>query len=189
MYKKLGFGIVAGVGDIGTKVAMYNYINGGTWSPAEFCDWNTWKHFFTALPAIALTCWTGIPFYIARRAYYADKSWPVEMRRGYSSPLNALARIPFEEGPLYLFKGGLPVAVHAFFFYIGFFSVYGYLKNKSFWTWTYHEFNYNYIKTGNMIAAFIWGTVFSYPFYHVREMVDLWPKERGGHCTFNNSYA
>lgn len=28
----------------------------------------------------------------------------------------------------------------------------------------------------------------SYPFYFAREMVDLWPKERGGFCTWNNSY-
>lgn len=28
----------------------------------------------------------------------------------------------------------------------------------------------------------------AYPFYFTREMVDLWPKERGGHCTWNNSY-
>jgi hypothetical protein len=32
-------------------------------------------------------------------------------------------------------------------------------------------------------AAFL-----SYPFYFTREMVDLWPKERGGHCTWNNNY-
>ncbi len=30
-----------------------------------------------------------------------------------------------------------------------------------------------------MIASFV-----SYPAYFVREMVDIWPKERGGHCTW-----
>ena len=32
-------------------------------------------------------------------------------------------------------------------------------------------------------AAFV-----SYPFHYSREMVDIWPKERGGHCTWGNSY-
>lgn len=39
--------------------------------------------------------------------------------------------------------------------------------------------------------AFSFGVASSlaYPFYYCREMVDLWPKERGGHCTWKNSYA
>ncbi len=55
-------------------------------------------------PTAALT----VPFENARRAYFADKTWPLELRKGYTSPTNALLRIPFEEGPYYLFKGGLP---------------------------------------------------------------------------------
>lgn len=59
--------------------------------------------------AFAPTCATSIPFENAKRAYYADRTWPKELRRGYTSPLNALIRIPFEEGPAYLFKGGFPI--------------------------------------------------------------------------------
>jgi hypothetical protein len=50
-----------------------------------------------------------VPFENARRAYYADKTWPLELRRNYKSPIQALLRIPFEEGPTYLFKGGFPI--------------------------------------------------------------------------------
>jgi solute carrier family 25 oxoglutarate transporter 11 len=50
-----------------------------------------------------------IPFENARRAYFADRSWPAELRRGYTSPANAMLRIPFEEGISYLFKGGFPI--------------------------------------------------------------------------------
>lgn len=39
-----------------------------------------------------------------------------------------------------------------------------------------------------MTFSFGVASVIAYPMYHIREMVDLWPKERGGHCTWNNNY-
>jgi len=91
------------------KLAAWQWIYGGTSSPQDFADANSFKHLACAITAFAPTCWTSIPFENARRAYYADKSWPLELRRGYSSPLNAMLRIPLEEGPSYLFKGGFPI--------------------------------------------------------------------------------
>ena len=141
-----------------------------------------------AIYAFLPTCWTGIPFINAQRAYYADMTWPVELRRNYKSPINALRRIPFEEGPLYLFRGGLPIAVSEFMFWTTFCTVYTFHKDKYFWLWQYQDFNYDYIKTINMTVSFAIASVLAYPSYYVREMVDLWPKERGGHCTWDNSY-
>ena len=46
----------------------------------------------------ALTSPIGVPFEIARMAYYGDKTFPKELQRGYTSYFNALRRIPFEEG-------------------------------------------------------------------------------------------
>ncbi len=60
------------------------------------------------LPTAGLT----VPFENARRAYYADKTWPVELRRNYTSATQALLRIPFEEGPGYLFRGGFPIVMN-----------------------------------------------------------------------------
>jgi hypothetical protein len=62
-----------------------------------------------AVLAFGATSWLTVPFENARRAYYADKTWPLELRRNYKSPIQALLRIPFEEGPTYLFKGGFPI--------------------------------------------------------------------------------
>jgi hypothetical protein len=28
----------------------------------------------------------------------------------------------------------------------------------------------------------------AYPWHYARELVDIWPKEKGGHCTWGNSY-
>lgn len=39
-----------------------------------------------------------------------------------------------------------------------------------------------------MIFSFGIASAAAYPAYFTREMVDLWPKERGGHCTWNNEY-
>ena len=36
--------------------------------------------------------------------------------------------------------------------------------------------------------SFTTASILAYPLYFTRTMVDLWPKERGGHCTWKNSY-
>jgi len=138
--------------------------------------------------AVTPFCWTGVPFENARRAYYADKTWPIELRKGYTSPINALLRTPFEEGPYYLFKGSFPLVANAWVFWTAYFTIYSFVKNKYFFLWTYNEYSYNYIKAGMMAVSFAISSAMAYPMYFTREMVDIWPKERGGHCTWNNSY-
>lgn len=98
---------------------------------------NSFKSFLCAIEAFVPTCALGIPFENARRAYYADRSWPVELRKGYTSPTNALIRIPFEEGLGYLFKGGFPIWSSSCIFWIGAATFYSWLKNKFFFMWTY----------------------------------------------------
>jgi hypothetical protein len=188
MVKKMGFGFIHFGGDVGVKMASWKYVYGGTSSPVEFADYNAFKVLLCAQIAFIPTCWTAVPFEMASRAYYADKTWPVELRRGYTSPINALLRIPFEEGPSYLFKGGMTICGRDWLFYSFFCGVYTWLKNKMFFFWVYQDYPYNYCKFLLMIPSwtFAWGV--AYPFQYAREMVDLWPKERGGHCTWNNSY-
>lgn len=188
MLKKMSFKFVYLTGDVGLKMTAWRLMYGATSSPAEFADYNAFKIFFCALFAFIPTCWTAIPFEMASRAYYADKTWPVELRRNYRSPLNALIRIPFEEGPTYLFRGGMPIAIRDFFFYSFFSGFYAWLKNKMFFLYIYHEFSYNYVKFFNFAVSFAVGWLVAYPFHFSRELVDLWPKERGGHCTWGNQY-
>jgi solute carrier family 25 oxoglutarate transporter 11 len=185
----LTFGCVSAAGDTALKLATWQYVYGGMYSPADYVDGNTLKHWYAAVLSTIPTCYLGVPFDNARRAYYADKTWPVELRRGYTSPLNALLRIPIEEGPHYLLKGGFPIAISHFMFFTTFFTVYSFLKNKFFFLWTYQNYSYDYIKSINMLIAFGCGSMAGYPGFFTREMVDIWPKERGGHCTWNNSYA
>lgn len=186
--KKMTFGVVQAGGDIGIKLAWWQYMFGGTNSPADFTDANSFKFFAVAQAAAIPFCWTGIPFETARRAYFADKTWPLEYRRGYTSPTQALFRIPFEEGPTYLFKGGFPIMMQSYLFWATYLMLYSWLKNHTYFLWLYHDYNYEWIKFGGMSVSFFFASVASYPAYFCREMVDLWPKERGGHCTWNNSY-
>ena len=140
------------------------------------------------MAAVTPTAYLTVPFENARRAYFADKTWPLELRKGYSSPINALFRIPFEEGPYYLFKGGFPIAMSQWVFWTSYFTLYSWAKNKFFFLWLYNDFSYEYIKAGMAGTAFMLSAMMAYPIYFIREMVDIWPKERGGHCTWNNSY-
>lgn len=175
-------------GDTAIKLAAWQYMFGGTWSPNEYADANSFKNLICAMAAIAPTCYLGVPFENARRAYYADKTWPLELRKGYTSPMNALARIPFEEGPYYLFKNGFPFAAHAYVFWTSYLTFFSWLKGRMFFFWVYNDFSYEYMKTIFMGISFFMASWFAYPLYFTREMVDIWPKERGGHCTWNNSY-
>ena len=186
--KKMVFGTVYAMGDVGPKLAMWQYIFGGTNSIQEYSDQNSFKYFLCAMMAITPVAGTGIPFENARRAYYADKTWPIELRRNYTSPTNALLRIPFEEGPYYLMRGGFPLYASNWFFWVGYLTFYNRMKNWSFFMWLYNDFHYDFIKLMNMSISFSLAVILSYPMYYVREMVDLWPKERGGHCTWDNEY-
>jgi len=97
-------------------------------------------------------------------------------------------RIPFEEGPSYLFRGGFPLYFNQFFFFSFYMAIYMWLKNKLFLFWTYNDISYDWCKFCFHSGAFFMASLCSYPAYMTREMVDLWPKERGGFCTWNNSY-
>jgi hypothetical protein len=96
--------------------------------------------------AFAPTCWLTVPFENARRAYYADKTWPVELRRNYTSATQALCRIPFEEGPAYLMKGGFPIALNQFLFWTTYVNFYIFMKNKFFLFWVYNDVSYDWCK-------------------------------------------
>ena len=57
-----------------------------------------------------------------------------------------------------------------------------------FFLWVYQDFPYAFVKTFNFTVSFAIGWLFAYPWHYARELVDIWPKEKGGNCTFGNSY-
>jgi solute carrier family 25 oxoglutarate transporter 11 len=75
----------------------------------KIVDVEFWRRIVPTVAASALTCWMSVPFEVARAAYYADRTYPKELQKGYSSIANALLRIPKEEGVNYLFKSAVPI--------------------------------------------------------------------------------
>jgi solute carrier family 25 oxoglutarate transporter 11 len=188
LFKKITYGCVQHSLDAGLKIAIFYYLFGGTWSPYRFCDQNTFKMMGCGFLTGFLTGWTNYPLAVARKAYFADQSWPKELQKGYRSPLHALLKIPFTEGPLYLFRGGL---LH----YLGnslglgwmLFS-YVWVKDKCFWFWKIQDMNYNFCKFWILNFSFAVSIIASQPFFTLKEIMDKLPKERGGQRTFNTSW-
>lgn len=65
----------------------------------------------TFAAAAALSAPLAVAVDMASRAYYSDKTFPKELQKGYKSFLDAFKRIPFEEGPYYLFKRTFPLFI------------------------------------------------------------------------------
>jgi hypothetical protein len=85
--KKISFGLFAAAGDTALKLSAWQLWHGGTNSPQEFADYNIFKPLICGFLAFGPTAFLTVPFENARRAYYADKTWPVELRRNYKSPI------------------------------------------------------------------------------------------------------
>ncbi len=87
MGKKITWGLFSAAGDTALKLSAWQYVYGGTTSPAEFADYNSYKPLICGVMAFGPTSFLTVPFDNARRAYYADKTWPLELRRNYKSPI------------------------------------------------------------------------------------------------------
>lgn len=120
--------------------------------------------------------------------YYADKTFPAELQRGYTSYFNALRRIPFEEGPYYLFKNTSSLFVRNFLQTFTIFFTFDFVKDKASWIWKLGECPYLPCKI--TIAAFsaYLGCLFTFPFAVIsKEMIEYWPKENGV-CSWQGNY-
>lgn len=93
----------------------------------------------TTLFAALFTAPMSVPFEIARMAFYGDKTFPKELQRGYSNYLSALVRIPFEEGPYFLFKNSFPLILRNFFQTYTLFFAYDFLVDKGSFAWRVGE--------------------------------------------------
>jgi solute carrier family 25 (mitochondrial oxoglutarate transporter), member 11 len=186
--KKMVYGVVQHSLDAGFKIAIFQYIYGSTWSPRTFTDYNSFKFMILCFGTAFLSGWTMYPLDVARKAYYADQSWPAELRKGYRSPLHALIKIPFSEGPLYLFRGGLPHFFGNFFGFGWLLFNYTWLKDKFFFLWKYHECNYSFCKFWILNFSFAIGALGSQPYFTAKELLDNAPKQRGGQPFFTSGY-
>lgn len=187
---RLQYAFAIGSTDIAARYSVFRYCNAGWYRPFGSVEVNFYRKIPTTMFAALATSWVSVPFEMARMAYYADRTFPEELRRGYKSYFHALRSIPFQEGPYYLFKNCFPFILRNFFQTFTTMYAYDYLKDK-FGTVTFRisDFPYGLSKAIMVFISVYFGCVFSYPWaVTIREMVELWPKEKGGVCTFDNNY-
>lgn len=114
MRSRSQYALAIGLTDIPARVTAFRYFNNGWQKPFGSFEFLFMRKIPTTLLAALFTAPVGVPFELARMAYYADKTYPKELQRGYSSYFNALRRIPFEEGPYFLFKNSAPIYIRNF---------------------------------------------------------------------------
>lgn len=187
LFKVLTYGAFQHSLDAGLKLAIFHYTFGGTWSPVKYTDFNGFKPLFMGYLTGFLTGWTSYPLAVARKAYYADLSWPAEVRKGYRSPFHALLKIPFSEGPMFLFRGGLLHWMGNTFGAGPLFFIYIFFMDKFKYLYEYNYVNYSWMKFIFLNMAFLVSMPFSQSFFTMKEIMDKAPRERGGKTSFNTS--
>ena len=112
---RLQYAFLFGGVDIGSRFAMWRGCVAGLPRTDKSTNVEYWRKIIPSVVAAGCTSWISGPIQAAKNAYYADKTFPNELRKNYKSIFNALWRIPREEGLFYLFKGSLPYAFESFF--------------------------------------------------------------------------
>lgn len=178
-----------GIFDMGLKLAIFRHWTDGIAKTYAAVNVDFWRRPIPIAFAAALTCWTSVPFEIAKKAYYADQKFPAELRKNYKSITNALFRIPFEEGPAYLFRSALPTVVYNFVLTATLFGTY------EFWLDFFNPLHVQMdhaqfpIKFASTAFSVFLGTVAAYPFnIPVRATAELVPYQLGG-GSINYSYT
>lgn len=167
--------------DIGARLFMFRHWVGGYWQPNGTSNVDVWRRFLPAIGAALVSCWVVAPFEIANKAYWADLKYPVELRRNYKSPLNALWRLPVEEGFSFLFKNSLPTMAGAFVESLSLFFITDYLLDWSRFFHFENDMAYAPLKAASISIAILLSGLASFPFkYTARRIIELYPSEMGG---------
>jgi solute carrier family 25 (mitochondrial oxoglutarate transporter), member 11 len=127
---RLQYALMIGGIDISSRLAFYRYLTGGLYSSFGTVDVQAWRKFMPTCLAAACTCWISVPFEVARKAYYADRTFPADLQKGYTSIFAALRRIPFEEGPYYFFRNSFPIMVKNYFQTSVLFLLFEFIQDK-----------------------------------------------------------
>ena len=187
MRVRVPYAVCMGLTDIASRVSAYRWVSSGWQRPAMGLELNFFRRIPGSLFIAALTAPVSVPFEYARIAYYADKTYPEHLQKGYKSYFNALRRIPFEEGPYYLFKGCAPFLARNFLQTGTLFYSYDYLKDKVIVATREFGQPYFMVKAFCASVAVFTACLISNPFYSLpREMVELSPIHEGKHMVDNN---
>lgn len=123
---------------IAPQIALFRQFNSGWSSNFGGFEISYYRKLPTILAAFVFSSPLGVAVDMVQRAYIADKSFPKELQKGYKSIIDAFRRIPFEEGPYYLFKNTFPLYVKHIFAPFTLFYTYDWMVDKMslFWRTT-----------------------------------------------------
>lgn len=126
MKARVSYAIMAGSLDIGTRFAVFRYLTSGIYQSYGSVNTEAWRRIAPTVAASALTSWIMGPLEIARAAYHGDRSFPVELRKGYTSPHQALFKMATTQ-PYALFKNSLPTVAASYVQSSFMFAIFEYL--------------------------------------------------------------
>lgn len=185
---RLQQGIATGVLSIAPQIAVLRQFNSGWSCNNGGFEYSYYRKLATIFAAMVVTSPVGIALDMTNRAYYADKSFPKELQKGYKSYWECFRRIPFEEGPYYLFKNTFPLFIKHSIGPFSAFFLYDFLIDKLSVLWRNTNVPVLPLIFLSATVGTYFGACFTYPFAHtVREMVDFWPR-KDGVDPFNGNY-
>lgn len=174
--------------DIAMKVALYRQFNSGWQNNFGGVDYGYHRKIPTSAVAFALSAPLSVAVEMAKNAYYADKTFPKQLQKGYTSYFNALRRIPFEEGPYYLFKNTWPLFAKHFMGPFTSFLTFDWVIDKFSIMWRISDVPRWWLAFIAASMSTTLATFFVYPMSNAsKEMVDLWPK-KDGICPYDGNY-
>lgn len=109
LQSRMQIGCMTGGLHISSQIALLRQFNSGWSANAGGFEYSWYRKVPTILSAALVSSPIGVVMEMVSRAYYSDKTFPKELQKGYKSFLDAFKRIPFEEGPYYLFKNTFPL--------------------------------------------------------------------------------
>lgn len=172
-------GLIGGL-QVSLQVALARQFNSGWSANSGGFEYSYYRKMPIFLAVALLTSPIGVALDMTSRAYYSDKTFPKELQKGYKSFLDAFKRIPFEEGPYYLFKNTFPFYVKHIVGPFTAFFLYDWLIDKISVLWRLGSMPVLPCVLFTISFSTYLAAAFTYPFAHsVREMVDFWPKKDG----------
>jgi len=110
---RLSYAVLAGSLDIGTRYAVFHWLTAGIYQSYGSVNTESWRRFAPTVVSALATSWIMGPLEIARKAFYADGSFPEHLQKGYKSVFHTLRTMAVKE-PYALFKNSLPAVMASY---------------------------------------------------------------------------
>ena len=173
----MGYAVARGSIDIGLRLAVFRFFTGGLYQSPNSVNVEYWRRVFPTMLAAAATSWIMVPFEVSRAAYFADKTFPEHLRKGYSSQFNAFYRM-LTQNPFSLFKNSFSTIGGSFIQTSFAFSIFDF--SFDFMSIMFNNFYHPKFLIKSVAAFFATTTslMFAYPIHvTTKQMVELSPRQ------------